>query len=213
MNHVVRSLFFLFVVYPAVLIVVGLNVRRRHLLPDQGPAIVVANHNSHLDALTLMTLFGLKRLRQVRPVAAADFFLRNRWIGWFATRVIGIIPLNRNVKGVRTDPLAPIADALNRADIVILFPEGTRGEPEQLQEFKTGVSHIAKRFPSAPVVPIFLHGLGKSLPRGEALLVPFFCDVFVGESFEWTGDRESFMQKLDSRMKILADEGNFSEWN
>ena len=62
------------------------------------------------------------------------------------------------------------------------------------------------------MVPVFLHGLGKSLPRGEALLVPFFCDVFVGESIFWTGNRESFMHELKVSMNQLAEEGHFAPW-
>jgi 1-acyl-sn-glycerol-3-phosphate acyltransferase len=81
--HVLRYLFFLLVVHPLVLIVLGLNVRRRHLLPTAGPAIVVANHNSHLDAVVLITLFGMHRLKSVHPVAAADYFLKTRWFAWF----------------------------------------------------------------------------------------------------------------------------------
>ena len=130
MNSGLRYLFFLCIVRPVILNVLGLNVRRRELLPKTGPAIVVANHNSHLDALTLMTLFGMKRLSIVRPVAAVDYFLRNKWRAWFSTQITGIIPLQRAVAGERTDPLAGISDALAAGNILILFPEGSRGQPE-----------------------------------------------------------------------------------
>ena len=62
------------------------------------------------------------------------------------------------------------------------------------------------------MVPVFLHGLGKALPRGEALLVPFFCDVFVGESVPWGGDRAGYMQRLEAAMRNLAAEGAFPSW-
>ena len=62
------------------------------------------------------------------------------------------------------------------------------------------------------MIPVYLHGLGKALPKGEALLVPFFCDVFVGEPLAWTGDRRSYMRQLDEHMKALAAEGNFPSW-
>lgn len=207
-----QFLFFLLVVRPIVLIVLGLNVRRRHLLPEVGPAIVVANHNSHLDAIVLMTLFGMTRLERVHPVAAADYFLKNRWLAWFSTEIIGIHALERNTVGVRSDPLAGICDGLDRGDILILFPEGSRGEPEQIAEFRTGIAHLAKRYPQVPVVPVFLHGLGKVLPRGEGLLVPFFVDVFVGEPVGWTGKRDEYMEALQDRFEALAKESNHPEW-
>jgi 1-acyl-sn-glycerol-3-phosphate acyltransferase len=210
-NHL-RFLFFLLVVRPIVLIVLGLNVRRRHLLPESGPAIVVANHNSHLDVFVLMTLFGMRRLGNIRPVAAADYFLRNRWLAWFSTRIIGILPLERNVAGARSDPLAGICGGLDRGDILILFPEGSRGEPERFAEFRTGIAHVAKRYPEVPVVPVFLHGLGKALPRGEGLLVPFFVDIFVGEPIGWTGRRDEYMEILQHRFDALRAEGRCPEW-
>jgi 1-acyl-sn-glycerol-3-phosphate acyltransferase len=193
-------------------VILGLNVRRRELLPQIGPAILVANHNSHLDALTLIALMGLRRLPQVQPVAAADYFLKNRMLAWFATEIIGIIPLNRQPGATRTDPLAGISAALAENRILILFPEGSRGQPEQLEAFKSGIAHIAKRHPEIPIVPVFLHGLGKSLPKGEGILVPFFCDVFVGTAIPWNGSREEFMQQMEASMKALADEGRFPVW-
>jgi 1-acyl-sn-glycerol-3-phosphate acyltransferase len=212
MVRLLRYLFFLVLVRPLLLVVLGMNVRHRELLPGQGPAVIVANHNSHLDTLALMSLFPLRQLPRLRPVAAMDYFLSNRWLAWFALNIIGIIPLRRTIKASHDDPLAEIEQALKRGDILILFPEGTRGEPERIGRFKTGIAHLAQRLPDVPIVPVYLHGLGMALPKGEALLVPFFCDVFIGQPLYWQGERKAFMEELGKRMAGLAEEGHFSSW-
>jgi len=207
-----RSLFFALIVRPLCLVVLGINLRHRERLPRNGPAVVVANHNSHLDTLVLITLFPLRKLGLLHPVAAQDYFFRNRFLKWFSLKIIGIIPLERGGGFGGGDPLKPVEDALERGEIVILFPEGSRGDPEKPAEFKSGVAHLAMRRPAVPVFPVYMHGLGKALPRGEALLVPFFCDVFVGEPLWWCGNRAAFMQSLKERMSALAAEGEFPAW-
>jgi 1-acyl-sn-glycerol-3-phosphate acyltransferase len=210
-SRAVQRLFFLAVVRPLVSIVIGLNVRHRERLPARGPAIIVANHNSHLDTVVLMTLFSPRVLAQLRPVAAADYFLRNQALAWFARTVINIIPIERHAAG-RSDPLAAISEALTAGEIVIIFPEGSRGEPEHVGRFKSGVGHLARRHPDVPVCPIFMHGLGKALPKGSFLLVPFFCDVFVGECLHGLPDHRAFMDQLAERMHALESEGHFAPW-
>jgi 1-acyl-sn-glycerol-3-phosphate acyltransferase len=212
-----RLLFFFFVVRPAVLFLLGLYVRRRELLPARGPAIVVANHNSHLDTLVLLSLFPLALLPKVRPVAAADYFANGgRALGWIARNLVGIIPIRRGgtaLENKRSDPLAPAAEALADGAVLIIYPEGTRGEPEKLAKFKNGVAYLVERFPDVPVTPVYLRGLGKAWPKGERWPVPLLAEVFVGTRLSWCGDRARFVAKLERRVAAMARLGDFPGWD
>jgi len=127
---------------------------------------------------------------------------------------VGIIPIDRK-KTRREDgkhPLEPISDVIREGGIVLLFPEGTRGEPEQMDVFQTGVAHLARRHPDVPITPVFMHGLGKALPKGEAILVPFFCDMFVGEAIELGLGKQEFMSRLGESMDRLKAEMPSGSW-
>jgi 1-acyl-sn-glycerol-3-phosphate acyltransferase len=212
MIRLLRWLYFKVFVQTVILFILGLNIRHRDRLPQQGPAILIANHNSHLDTMVLMTILPWRILDKVRPVAAMDYFFRNRLLAWFATNIIGILPIARKRNSPNDDPLAGCRQALTSGEILILFPEGSRGEPEQLSGFKTGVARLAESQPHVPFIPIYMHRLGKALPRGEALLVPFICDIFVGDPLAWHGDKDAYMKELDKTMRQLAEEGHFPTW-
>jgi 1-acyl-sn-glycerol-3-phosphate acyltransferase len=205
MARFLRLAFFALIARPLALIVLGLNVRQRERLPPTGPAILAANHNSHLDTLVLLSLFPLRLLPKLRPVAAADYFTVNPLLAWFSLNVIGILPIKRESKG-GADLLKPCELALERGEILVLFPEGSRGEPEVMGRFKRGIAVLAARRPDVPVTPIFLHGLGKALPKDDPILVPFFCDVFVGEAIFGNPEQAVFMTELTTRMQALASE-------
>jgi len=203
MSRLLKILFFVIFVKPLVFVILGLNIRGRNFLPSQGPAILVANHNSHLDTLVLMSLFPLSQLHKVRPVAAADYFMANRYIRWFSTHCIGIIPLERTGKTSKQQLFAACHHALDNQDILIIFPEGTRGDPEELARLKKGVFHIINDRADTDVTPIAMHGLGRSLPRGEALFVPFNCDVIIGPELDKTDSATQFVELLLCQFKQL----------
>jgi 1-acyl-sn-glycerol-3-phosphate acyltransferase len=209
--RLLRWLFYGVIVRALVLIALGVTVRNRQRLPQRGPAILAANHNSHLDTMVLMSLFPLSMLPKLRPVAAADYFCKTKARAWFSENILGIIAVPRRTTG-GANPLAGCERALARGEILILFPEGSRGEPEALTAFKRGIGHLAAAAPEAPVIPVFLHGLGKALPKGSALLVPFNCTVSVGEPLYATGSREAFVEALEGEMKALASTEKLPVW-
>lgn len=192
-----RQLFALGMAYPVMRLWLSLRVQHRERLPQQGPAIIAANHNSHLDILALLAMFPLGRVPRVQPVAATDYFYKSRWLRWFSTRLVGVIPVARN-NGQLTnnDPLEECYRALAAGQVLIVFPEGTRGQPEQLGELKSGIWYLARRFPQAPIIPVFMAGMGKSMPRGAPLAVPLNVEAIVGHPLPYTEDKIQFMSIL-----------------
>lgn len=209
-----KKLFFALFVRPVVLIISGVQVIDKERLPQDGPCIVAANHNSHLDTMVLMSLFPLSKIDKVRPVAAADYFMKNKYIAWFSRNVIGIIPLKRTPSKKDGHPLLQVKEALEHGDIVIIFPEGSRGAPEKMGTFKTGIAHLAKAFPDVPVVPVYIHGAGKALPKGEALFVPFIISIQIGVPLYWKGeDSKTFTLKIENEIKRLENKFKRKEGN
>jgi 1-acyl-sn-glycerol-3-phosphate acyltransferase len=214
LGKIARFFFFNFFIRPVVFLYLGVNIRRSFLLPKKGPCILVANHNSHLDTVVLMIACPRALFRDLRPVAAADYWLGGRLLTWFSTNVIRIIPIHRKKEDrpEGSDPLDPISDALNEGAAVIFFPEGSRGEPEEMTELKRGIAILSERHPDVPIVPVYFQGLGRALPRGEGLLVPFLCDMYVGEHLYWNGEESEFMRRLVRRFESLSREGYKPQW-
>lgn len=196
MKRLLKILFVLLVARPVVMLVLGLNIRNRNGLPLKGPAVIAANHNSHLDTMVLLSLYPLSVVHRVRPVAAADYFLSSPLFAWFALNVIDIIPISRSGHVSREQLFDECTAALEQGDILILFPEGTRGEPEQRSHLKKGIYYMTRDIQDIRIIPVFTHGLGRALPRGEALLVPFNCDVVVGDALGEVSSATELLQEL-----------------
>jgi 1-acyl-sn-glycerol-3-phosphate acyltransferase len=210
--YFVRVILHIVLIRPIMYLLVGFNVRNPERLPKSGPAIIVSNHNSHLDTMTFETLFPLGFLRKLRPVAAADYFLSKGWLKWLTTKVLRIIPVYRGGTETGSDPLAGCHEALAKGHILIIYPEGSRGEPGAMQKFRKGISWLATQHPEVPVIPICLKGLEKVLPKGSFIPTPFFCDIAVGETMYGDGDRDTFLTQLESTVHALAAELDVQPW-
>jgi 1-acyl-sn-glycerol-3-phosphate acyltransferase len=213
MSKLLRIAFAALIARPIVYLWLGVNVRHRERLPLRGPAIIAANHNSHLDTFALLSLFPLLQVPKVRPAAAADYFMKGGALSWVAQNLIGIVPVARGSRATdaadtpRADPLEGCYRALEAGNVLIIFPEGTRGEPERMQELKSGIAYLGQRFPEVPVIPLFMYGLGKSMPKGSFVPLPFFVDIFVDQPLTWKVEgqhgKDGFMGHLRDRFQAL----------
>jgi 1-acyl-sn-glycerol-3-phosphate acyltransferase len=180
----------------------GIQYRRRHNLPGTA-CIVVANHNSHLDAAILMSAFPISRLPHVHPVAAADYFGKTAWRRAVALVWMNALPIERTAPAGR-DVLSPMIDALEAGESLIFVPEGSRGEPGVVAPFRPGIGKIVKGMPGVPVVPVFLSGAERSLPRGEAVPVPLGIDVNIGRPRTYPADLDARDIAEEVRKDVLA---------
>ena len=205
MNNLLKYLFFLLCVKPFVHIVLGISVKKPQNLPRKGPAILIANHNSHIDTLVLMCLFSTSQLLKVHPVAAADYFFNTKFRSFLFRALIGAIAVKRErTKNSQEDVLAEAKQNLKDGHILIIYPEGTRSLDGEIRGFKAGAAHLVKSNPDVPVVPIFINGPDKVLPKYDFLPVPFICDVYVGTPmYLGTDSKTEFTEKLFQEVSKL----------
>jgi 1-acyl-sn-glycerol-3-phosphate acyltransferase len=212
MLQTIRRYGLMLVVRPLARLLFGLDTIGAEKLPNHGPAIVAANHNSHVDTLILLCLFPAKLLPKLHPVAAADHFDKGGFGSWFSRNIIGIIPIRRGAASRHDDVLAGAKQALARGEILVVFPEGSRGEPEEMTRFKTGVARLVEFCPEAPVIPVYLQGAGRSLPKDARVLVPFNCTAVIGDPLIWSGSHHGFIDELRARIEALKAQAPPMRW-
>lgn len=194
-------------VKPFIFWFLGVNAGNMERLPKNGPAIIVANHNSHLDTLIIMSLFSMTKILKIFPVAAEDYFCDTKFKEWFYKTFIGILPIKRKVGKIKKEELfKEINNTLKDKNIVIIYPEGTRGEDNHISEFKTGVAHLAAMNPDVPVIPLYINGTDKILPKIDAVLVPFIADIYVAEPVYYDkSPTKIFTQKIQHEVEKLKE--------
>jgi len=198
-------MFFALGLRPLMTLFIGLRVRGREHLPKLEPFILIANHSSHLDTLSLLSLFPLGRLRRLRPVAAADYFQRNKFISVMSRTLFNILPITRKGITPYTNPLPLMEATLRAGQSLIIFPEGTRGMGAELAHFHSGAAHLIERCPDVPVVPAYLVNMGRSLPKGEWIPVPFFCEVRLGQPRAFHGNCREITAALETAVRQLRE--------
>jgi 1-acyl-sn-glycerol-3-phosphate acyltransferase len=156
-----------------------LEIHGADKLPIGQSFVMVANHQSHLDAPSLVAAIPLRWIHRAFPAAAADYFFKSAPRSAFSSIVINALPFERHTKGGKS--LAVCRELLQtRGNILIIFPEGTRGENDDVSRFRSGIGRLVEGT-GIPVVPCNLQGAAKAFPKGAYFSRPFKLILHIGE--------------------------------
>lgn len=175
-------------------------------LPD-GPALLIANHQSFLDPLLVGV--GLRR-----PVSflARDTLFRVPVIGWIL-RSTYVMPIRRDAAG--TESLRVSLQRLQDGYLVGIFPEGTRSRDGRIGPMKPGFVALVRRA-EVPVIPVAVSGAYEAMPRGAFFLRPRRVRVVYGEpisieqlaAFKGRGSEIELVKLVSQRVERLLEEAD-----
>ena len=151
----------------------------RCLFKKHPKLILISNHSSHLDAITIASSIPLSYWSHLYLSAAKDYFFSNLFLTFFSKHCLGAIPIDR-----RKDPGGSIRLCLdlirNLNNIwLVLFPEGTRSPSGKIYPFKRG-AHIFSTETQTPVLFLYLQGNHTLWPKGRSFAKPGPIKLFVG---------------------------------
>jgi 1-acyl-sn-glycerol-3-phosphate acyltransferase len=146
-----------------------LRVEGLEALPESGPVLVVGNHDSHWDPVTVGV--ATIRRRQIKALAKSDLW-KMRGLGPVLDGM-GQIPLERGAGDAAA--LARAIEELRRGACIGVFPEGTRSRGRVLRA-RSGIGRLALEVPEAKLVCVAIEGTTEltRFPRRPRLRTRFF---------------------------------------
>jgi 1-acyl-sn-glycerol-3-phosphate acyltransferase len=148
-----------------------LEARGLEYVPGTGPVLLVSNHSSVLDP----PVIGAVTPRRLSFLAKAELF-RIPLFGGLIRR-LNARPVRR--EGADAGALRTVLRVLGEGQVLLTFPEGTRGEEGVLRPAKAGAGMLAV-LSGAAVVPVYVSGTGRAWPRGRRVPRPAKITVHFG---------------------------------
>ena len=173
-------------------------------IPKKGPAILVANHGSYIDAVLLRYFTAWYRDRLPKGIQSSEWLDLGIFRRFFYVTLLGNIPTNGSVEKA--------LDALRKGDIIMLFPGGGRSPDGTILKAKhTGLGVFASET-KAPVIPIGIDGSFKWWPRQR--FFPTFklreMTIKVGKAMRYSGskNKKGYLAFQKRVMKVVAKLAN-----
>ncbi|BCX67405.1 lysophospholipid acyltransferase family protein [Pseudomonas izuensis] len=167
--------------------------------------IYYANHTSHMDTLAIIAALPPEARVNVKPVAAADYWGKNRFLSYISQQGLNAVLIERN-PAPGTNVLEPIFDVVRAGYSIIIFPEGTRSTQALPGAFKSGLYRLGESFPDVDLVPIYLENLHRSMPKGKHVPLPILCTIRIGNPLQRIEgeDKQVFLERARDAIVRLS---------
>ena len=150
-----------------------IQVYGRENVPDEGPFVLVGNHQSYLDPV----FCGIP-LKRPLYFLARDSLWKSKLFGWLISSV-NTIPVKQGKADLAA--MRKVIGKLKEGSGVCLFPEGTRTSDGKIASFKSGFGLLCRRSEAA-VVPVLVDGAFECWPRHKKIFSPGRIVVCYGKA-------------------------------
>ncbi|MFQ5803036.1 MAG: lysophospholipid acyltransferase family protein [Candidatus Methylomirabilales bacterium] len=188
---------------PLIMPVFRFRVVGKEEVPTTGGVILAANHVSYLDPVFI----GVALVERQLHFMAKEELFRSPLFGGIIRR-LHAFPVRRGQgdhAGIRQ-----CLRLLDQGEVLLVFPEGTRGDGLALREAEEGIGLLAARA-RCPVVPVHVQGTDKVLPRGQRIPRVHPVTVYFGHPLRLAGEnsrkerRWSYRRLSEQVMKEIAE--------
>lgn len=181
MKKVLLPYFYKLLVRPWLKYIIGVQFENEKVISEHDQYIIIANHNSHFDTVSILASLPSNKLLNTFPIAAGDYFGRNKLTKWATQTLLNTLHINRARTGEGVSAISILNDELAAGKSLVLFPEGTRGRPGVVEDYKSGIAVLLKKNPGLPFIPVYLLGFGRVLPKNKSMIIPLNCKVRYGK--------------------------------
>ena len=158
------------------------------------PAVIICNHQSHIDLMCIMSL---------NPKL---IILTNDWV-WnspFYGRLIKYADFYPVSDGIDM-ALDKLKVMVEKGYSIMIFPEGTRSEDCSIQRFHRGAFYLAEQL-ELDILPVLIHGVGHFLPKKEFMLRKGEIHINVMQRMAYNAMGETLAERAKNTRKFYKDQ-------
>jgi 1-acyl-sn-glycerol-3-phosphate acyltransferase len=176
------------------------EIKNKNKILKGTPYIIISNHQSHYDIITLVTTLGI----QFRWIIKKEI-LKLPIFG-YALHASRNIFIDRSNTARAIESINKGIDRLPKGVSVMVFAEGTRSPDGQIHEFKKGgfVTAVRRKI---PILPVTVNGSRRVMRKGSFTLKPGKIQIVIGDSIDTSGYTTDTVQELidKTRQTIIAN--------
>ncbi len=165
--------------------------------------IIICNHQSLFDIVVLLAylpcrvVFFAKRELQKVPILSREIEKMGH----------EYVDRGKSIKAIKQ--LDKMEAKIKKGYNVLIFPEGTRSENDEIQPFKRGTFYLAVKS-NTSILPCYLHNTSKILPKNSNLFSPGKVTLKIGsiiqvEKCEKNDEKEYSKQLMNSAFNAIKD--------